>query len=79
MDGEYFESILSWWHRASARAGWFKHLQLADGVGVPASNDHCLHQFPGEAGPPKDFEDILVPSAASSASYLFGATLLCSL
>lgn len=26
------------------------------------------HQFPGEAGPPKDFKDILVPSAASSVS-----------
>lgn len=26
------------------------------------------HQFPGEAGPPKDFKNILVPSAASSVS-----------
>lgn len=65
-----FFVFFSWDHRACNRAGWLKHLPLASSPGL-AANDHCLapaHQFPGEAGPPKDFKDILVPSAASSVS-----------
>lgn len=60
-----FLFFFPWDLRACNRAGWLKHLVL---VCLLMTTVWHWHQFPGEAGPPKDFKDILVPSAASSVS-----------